>query len=74
MNEQGIGTSIYYPIALPLSTFYKSNPGISKTISYRNAAFISNSNIALGVGPHIGTEDMKYVAEKFQLVLEEVLA
>jgi dTDP-4-amino-4,6-dideoxygalactose transaminase len=74
MNELGIGTSIYYPIALPQSTFYKSNPELSKTISYENAFFISNSNIALGVGPHLKNDDMEYVAEKFAMILEDVLA
>ena len=74
MNELGIGTSIYYPIALPHSTFYKSNPELSKTISYKNAVSVSNSNIALGVGPHLKNDDMEYVAEKFELILEEVLA
>lgn len=74
MNELGIGTSIYYPIALPQSTFYKSNPELSKTISYENAFFISNSNIALGVGPHLKNDDMEYVAQKFAMILEDVLA
>ena len=74
MNEQGIGTSIYYPIALPLSTLYKSNPLLSKTISCNNASYVSNSNIALGVGPHLDFNDMKYIAENLESVLEKVLA
>jgi dTDP-4-amino-4,6-dideoxygalactose transaminase len=74
MNEIGIGTSIYYPIALPLSAFYKSKPALSKTISYNNAFNVSNSNIALGVGPHLEDEDMRYIAENLTSVLENVLA
>jgi dTDP-4-amino-4,6-dideoxygalactose transaminase len=74
MNELGIGTSIYYPIALPLSAFYKSNPALSKTISYNNADYVANSNIALGVGPHLEESDMSYIAENFASVLEKVLA
>ena len=74
MNEIGIGTSIYYPIALPLSAFYKSKPALSKTISYNNAFYISNSNIALGVGPHLEDDDMRYIAEILTSVLEKVLA
>jgi perosamine synthetase len=73
MNALGIGTSIYYPIALPLSTFYKSNPELSKTISYENADHISKSNIALGVGPHLEDVDMIYVANSLISVLDEVL-
>jgi dTDP-4-amino-4,6-dideoxygalactose transaminase len=72
MNEIGIGTSIYYPIALPLSAFYKSKPALSKTISYANAFHVSNSNIALGVGPHLEVDDMHYIAENLKSILEKV--
>ena len=73
MNALGIGTSIYYPIALPESTFYSSNPSISRTISSQNATRLANANIALGVGPHLDSNDMFYVAEKLIEVLEKVL-
>ena len=73
MNDLGIGTSIYYPIALPESTFYSSNPSISRTISSQNATRLANANIALGVGPHLDSSDMVYVAEKLIEVLEKVL-
>ena len=73
MNDLGIGTSIYYPIALPESTFYSSNPSISRTISSQNATRLANANIAIGVGPHLDSNDMVYVAEKLIEVLEKVL-
>jgi dTDP-4-amino-4,6-dideoxygalactose transaminase len=73
MNALGIGTSIYYPIALPESTFYSSNPSISRTISSQNATKLANANIAIGVGPHLDSNDMVYVAEKLIEVLEKVL-
>ena len=73
MNALGIGTSIYYPIALPESTFYLSNPSFSRTISSQNATRLANTNIALGVGPHLDSNDMVYVAEKLIEVLEKVL-
>ena len=73
MNAIGIGTSIYYPIALPKSTFYSSNPSFSRTMSSENATRLANANIALGVGPHLDSNDMVYVAEKLIEVLEKVL-
>jgi dTDP-4-amino-4,6-dideoxygalactose transaminase len=73
MNKRGIGTSIYYPVALPLSTFYRSNKEISKVISYKNAEVLANSNIALGVGPHLDNEEMRFVGESLISVLKEVL-
>ena len=73
MNKRGIGTSIYYPVALPLSTFYGANKELSRTITYKNAATLANSNIALGIGPHVGNEEMSFVGEILISVLEEVL-
>ena len=73
MNALGIGTSIYYPIALPESTFYSSNPSISRTISSENASRLANANIALGVGPHLEPSDMVYVAGKLLEVLKKEL-
>ena len=46
---------------------------LSKTISYKNADTLANSNIALGIGPHIGNEEMSFVGENLISVLEEVL-
>jgi dTDP-4-amino-4,6-dideoxygalactose transaminase len=73
MNKRGIGTSIYYPVALPLSTFYRTNKDISKTVSYLNADTLANSNIALGIGPHVSIEEMCFVGESLISVLEEIL-
>ena len=39
-----------------------------------NAFYVSNSNIALGVGPHLEDDDMRYIAESLTSVLEKVLA
>jgi perosamine synthetase len=73
INKRGIGTSIYYPIALPLSTFYRSNPHLSRVISYERASTLANSNIALGIGPHLGREEMSFVGENLISSMEEVL-
>jgi dTDP-4-amino-4,6-dideoxygalactose transaminase len=73
LNNLGIGTSIYYPIALPESTFYSSNPSISRTISSENASKLANANIALGVGPHLEPSDMVYVAGILLEVLKKEL-
>jgi perosamine synthetase len=73
INKRGIGTSIYYPIALPLSTFYRSNPHLSRVVSYECASTLANSNIALGIGPHLGKKEMSFVSANLISSMEEVL-
>ena len=73
INKRGIGTSIYYPIALPLSTFYRSNPHLSRVVSYERASTLANSNIALGIGPHLGKKEMSFVGANLISSMEEVL-
>ena len=63
MNElkaKGVGTSIYYPHPVPHMTYYREKYG---EISSPNAETISNSLIALPVGPHLDSNDMKTIAE-----------
>ena len=59
MNGAGIGTSVYYPKAVPhlsyYSAKYKTPPG-----AYPNASRISDQSIALTVRPHVDEDDMLY--------------
>ncbi len=61
----GVGTSVYYPKAVPQMTYYKEKYG------YKEGAFpiaerISNQSIALPVGPHLSTDDMRVVASELK--------
>ena len=60
LNERGVGTSVYYPQAVPHFTYYREKYGYGPD-SYPVAALISNSSIALPVGPHLNSEDMNYI-------------
>jgi dTDP-4-amino-4,6-dideoxygalactose transaminase len=59
LNAAGVGTSVYYPKAVPhmsyYSTKYKTPAG-----AFPNASRISNQSIAFTVGPHVDEEDMRY--------------
>ena len=62
LNEAGVGTSVYYPRAVPMMTYYASKYG------YRHGMFpvaeeISNRSIALPVGPHLSSADMDYIVQ-----------
>lgn len=61
LKQKGIGTSVYYPRPVPHFTFYRDKYGYEEG-SFPVAARISNSSIALPVGPHLNIEDMEYIA------------
>ena len=69
LKARGIGTSIYYPHPVPHMTYYREKYG---EISCPNAETISNSIIALPVGPHLDSSDMQTIADGVYSVLSEI--
>jgi perosamine synthetase len=61
LKDRGVGTSVYYPVPLPLSKYYSRRYGYA-TDQFPNAQRISSSSLALPVGPHLTTEDMDTIA------------
>jgi len=72
LKEFGIGCSIYYPVSLPESTFYKSNPDVARTLPTLNAQYLATSSIAFGIGPHLSESDMLFTRNSLSRALEEV--
>jgi len=72
LNASGIGTSIYYPKAVPMMKYYRDKYGV-RDGEFPVAHNISTSSIALPVGPHIGEEDVAYMVEVFKSVVAKVL-
>jgi perosamine synthetase len=71
LNEAGVGSSVYYPHPVPRLSYYQQKYGYDAS-PYPQASRISDQSIALPVGPHLGTEDMIYVAEKFSRIIKEL--
>lgn len=69
LKGMGIGTSIYYPHPVPHMSYYHDKYGV---IDCPNAELISNSIIALPVGPHLDLDDMQTIANGLASVLEEI--
>lgn len=71
LNASGVGTSVYYPHPIPRLVYYreKYNEDLSR---FPNAARISDQSIALPVAPHLGLEDMDYIAEAFRKVVGDL--
>ena len=69
LKARGIGTSIYYPHPVPHMTYYREKYG---NIFCPNAETISNSIIALPVGPPLTSIDMQAIADGVSSVLSEL--
>jgi perosamine synthetase len=71
LKESELGTSVYYPKPVPHMTYYKEKYGYDDE-TYPNASKISSSSIALPVGPHVDTEDVKYIIETVKQAIRKV--
>jgi perosamine synthetase len=72
IKEFGIGASVYYPVAIPESTYYSQNRDKSRFFAYTHASQFAKSNVAIGIGPHLDEDDIVYLAEKLNLALSEL--
>jgi dTDP-4-amino-4,6-dideoxygalactose transaminase len=71
LKLKGIGSSIYYPKAIPDMTYYRKKYG-EKYVICPVAQKISNTSIALPVGPHLTVDDMKYITSSLKTIFKEV--
>lgn len=71
LNNNGIGTSIYYPKPVPHFSYYKNKYGF-KEDSFPVASWISENSIALPVGHHLNLEDMRYIVDITKKAIMEV--
>lgn len=71
INDEGVGTSVYYPKAIPEFSYYKEKYGYRDN-QFPNAAKISNQTIALPVGPHLTEDDMAYVVQVIKNALTKI--
>ena len=71
LTSKGVGTSIYYPQPVPRMTYYKQKYGYDEK-KFINAATISDSIIALPVGPHLGILDMDYIVKSMEEIWSEM--
>ena len=71
LKNCGVGTSIYYPHPVPLHVYYRNKYGYRKG-QFPNAERISDTGIALPVGPHLDEEDMIYIGKSLKESIMEV--
>jgi perosamine synthetase len=66
MKTNGVSASVYYPVVIPYSKFYKSRStqqNFKVGNEFPNAQEISSNSIALPVGPHLELIDVDTVCE-----------
>jgi dTDP-4-amino-4,6-dideoxygalactose transaminase len=68
LNAEGVGTSVHYPVALPLSKYYRDkNSDLSQ--NYNNAERIAAQTISVPCGPHLSDRDVDFLIDKINVVM-----
>lgn len=73
LRARGVGTSVYYPVPLPLSRYYLDKYRAAPA-AFPNAQRISSQSIALPIGPHLDAEDMRRVATELKSAITKCKA
>lgn len=73
LNAAGVGTSVHYPIAVPLARYYREKYGY-RPGDFPVAEWISNNAISLPVGPHVSADDAHYIAETVRKFSKQAVA
>lgn len=68
LNAEGIGTSVHYPVALPLSKYYSSKYPVSER-EFLQAQYLAANTISLPCGPHINDEHTEVMIEKIHKIM-----
>ena len=71
LAARGIGSSIYYPQPVPRMTYYRKKYGYDSS-QFKHAARLSDHSIALPVGPHLNTMDMKTIANNLTEIIKGI--
>ena len=70
LTARGIGTSIHYPSAVPLFTYYRERYGY-RPGQFPVAEWLGNQTISLPVGPHLGDDGARQVALAVAAAIED---
>ncbi len=70
LKEKGVGSSVHYPSAVPLFSYYREKYGYAPG-AFPVAEWLADQTISLPVGPHVTPDDAAYIAAAFKEVLGE---
>lgn len=65
LARRGIGYSIHYPKAVPLTSYYREKYGYEKG-DFPVSEELAERSISLPVGPHLDEDDMRYLGDNVE--------
>ena len=71
LNQQGIGTSIYYPHPVPRFRYYSEKYGYAPG-SCPGAEAVADESVSLPVGPHLDEKQMPVILRGLHLAAKEL--
>jgi perosamine synthetase len=69
LNAAGVGTSVHYPSAVPLFSYYREKYGYRRG-QFPIAEWLADQTISLPVGPHLDAGDPRRMVEAFKTALK----
>lgn len=70
LKAAGIGTSVHYPVAVPLLTYYREKYG-ARAGEFPIAEWLASQTISLPVGPHLADGDARRIVEAVKAAIVE---
>lgn len=64
LQDVGVGTSVHYPVALPLSVYYAKKYGWKRE-DFPVANRFATRGLSLPCAPHVKSDDAAYIVERF---------
>jgi perosamine synthetase len=71
LKAEGIGTSLHYPSAVPLFSYYADKYGFCRG-QFPVAEWLAAQTISLPVGPHVNAEDAIRIGTAFKAAIAQV--
>ena len=71
LKARGVGTSVHYPKAVPLMTYYRDRYGFREG-QFPVAEWLGDQTISLPVGPHLVEGDVAYIIDAMKIAIAAV--
>jgi perosamine synthetase len=68
LKARGVGTSVHYPQAVPLMTYYRERYGYREG-EFPVAEWLAEQTISLPVGPHLADGDVAYMVDAMKAAI-----
>ena len=68
LNDAGVGTSVHYPSAVPLFSYYREKYGY-RSGQFPVAEWLGEQAISLPVGPHVREDDISHIIESVKTAI-----